>query len=239
MVETSFDAFGEHWDDRVGANGESGGRILVDTLLSTLGPVNGLHIYEPACGNGFLARRLCSLGASEVFASDISPVLINIAKTKYPPNCIRFLVQEASDFSGISRSHFDIVVVHRAIYYIKDVSTFCAGVYQILKPGGRLVFSTLHPLFPAYRKDIGKFDAMGEPITTDLQPQWEKYLHNYEALISSNIGSYKCFKRPVGHYIEACISSGLLIDHVEEVADISQSSIPSSVVLSAKKIIPH
>src|SRR5690606_35515472 len=121
-------------------------------LFDLIGNPAGLVIYDIACGNGYISRKLVREGAQEVFASDISGELIKIAKEKYPEEGIKYFTKEAEDFSGIPKNHFDLVIIHMAIWYVKDVDAFLKNVYKILKPKGRFIFSIDHPMkYSLYR----------------------------------------------------------------------------------------
>jgi ubiquinone/menaquinone biosynthesis C-methylase UbiE len=86
-ASTSFDSFAEVWDRRVRNAGHyTHQHTILPALFALVGNVRGRTVYDVACGNGFLARKLISKGAKEVWASDISPRLIEIATTKYSQN---------------------------------------------------------------------------------------------------------------------------------------------------------
>jgi len=110
MISTSFGKFAAQWD-AVATEDTKMKLPTVSVVFSLLGTTKKKIIYEIACGNGFFARTLVEKGAKEVWASDIAPELIDIAKTKYPPEGISYLVREGSDFSGIPKSYFDAVIL--------------------------------------------------------------------------------------------------------------------------------
>ena len=65
------------WDERQGEEGDLWHRTLIDpTLLRVLGPVEGLHVLDLACGNGYLSRKLARSGA-RVTAVDASAAMID------------------------------------------------------------------------------------------------------------------------------------------------------------------
>ncbi len=243
-VTTSFGKFAALWDKQIGDDGGSG-KVTADAIRKIIGPVKNKTIYELACGNGYLSRQFVRLGAKKVFASDVAKEMIDIASHKYPADKINYLVREATNFSGIPKSYFDIVVIEHGIFYIKDIEKLLQGIKTSLKPGGVFVFSILHPLFPEGRKALGHTHAMGEDL--DTKKIHEQYLKNYSKIVSKNWGDqtvhYRTYKRPLSYYINLCGKAGLLTQEIIEIPSqskvkgkIKKSTIPSAMVI---KVVKH
>ena len=146
-ISSSFDHIAEAWDKKIGEGGNDGSKTTVKAVFELLGDAKNKRVYEIACGNGFLARKLLEQGAKEVWASDTSSRLITIAKENYPSNDIHYSVRDGANFSGFPKSYFDAVIIHQGIFYIKDIASLVRGVARVLKPKGSLIFTLLHPLF--------------------------------------------------------------------------------------------
>ena len=70
------------WDEQQGDEGDLWHRTLIDpTLFRVLGPVEGLHLLDLACGNGYIARKLARSGA-RVTAVDASAPIIKLAQAR-------------------------------------------------------------------------------------------------------------------------------------------------------------
>lgn len=241
--QTSFGHFAKLWDKKVGNQG-AGNKQITTTVIKFLGDISGKKIYDVACGNGFLSRKLLAKKAKTIYASDIAPELIEIAQTKYPADGIKYLVQTGDDFKNIPKNYFDSVVIHQGIFYIKKLENFIKGVSESLKPKGTFVFTMIHPLFPNARKAAGDTTAFGEPI--DDVTMNEKYLTTYESIVTKQWGEenteYLVYKRPMQTYINLCAKYNLLINQIAEIPyqannpKHNKTNIPGSLIIRCTKI---
>jgi 2-polyprenyl-3-methyl-5-hydroxy-6-metoxy-1,4-benzoquinol methylase len=75
----AWDANAEHWDSRMGDEGNDFFNVLCWPVLASFLDVQLVrHILDIACGNGLTSRRLAALGAN-VTAFDFSANLIEKA----------------------------------------------------------------------------------------------------------------------------------------------------------------
>ena len=147
MSGTSFDNFAEEYDKANKNSGDFTHEKTADpALYECIGEIANLTIYDIACGNGYNARYFVKNGAKEVWASDVSPKLIEIASKRYDNAKIKYLVRDATDINDIPENYFDLVTISMAIHYLSDLDTFFANINKILKKDGRIVFVTNHPL---------------------------------------------------------------------------------------------
>ncbi len=111
---------------------------VVRSLLDSLPRGKAL---DAACGTGRHARHLVDRG-HEVLGIDLSPEMLRRAAAGVPE--ARFL---EGDLRGIPAQdeHFDVVVCGLAIGHLADVDAGVGELARVLKPGGRLVVSVLHP----------------------------------------------------------------------------------------------
>lgn len=236
---TSFGAFAKEYDERMGDNGDYTHQNSIDpALFDLLANVKGLKIYDVGCGNGYIARKLVKNGASEVWASDISPELIDIAKTKYPVNGIKYSVQDAADFKGLPEGYFDIVIMNMAIFYVENLEKFAKGIAKILKKDGRFIFSYDHPLRYVAGKDTGRELDPVEEIRPYLQDRAVSVYNTWTKRNDINI-----YYRPMGSYINTLSDVGLMVSRVREPETRTMngstpvhSAIPSKFVIETTKI---
>ncbi len=250
-VKTSFGKFAELWDAKVGEDGSNieAIKLQIPIFFDMLGNLKGKRVYEIACGNGFLSRQLVKKGVKEVFASDVAPALIEIAKTKYESKDIQYMVREGTDMKGLPKNNFDAVVINQGIFYIENLDALFKGIAGILKPGGVVVYNILHPLFPVFRKAIGEDTSMGEPI--DIIELSKKYPKDYTKRVEkiwkvngeAKTVHYLTYKRPIQTYINAAAKYGLLVSQIAEPSSTTKlkgkkksSPIPSSMIIKALKI---
>ena len=248
-VPTSFEHLAELWDSKTLDAGNQSDNGNLAAIQKFLGNVKGKCIYEIACGNGYLSRKIMRAGAKEVYASDASPTLVGFATDKYDRMGINYSVREGTDFTKIPKGHFDAVVIHQGIFYLKDIPKLMKGVRSILKPNGILMFTLTHPLFPVFMAEIGQLPTEGPD---SLVPRSRKYPTNYTKQVNKKWITngkptsvrYIQYSRPLEYYINQCVDAGLLIGGIKETPSktrgknlkIVTSPIPSSYVIKAVKI---
>jgi len=102
----AWDANAEHWDSRMGDEGNDFFNVLCWPVLASLLDVQpGQHILDIACGNGLTSRRLAALGAN-VTAFDFSANLIEKANARSNnyQSLITYHVLDATDEQALLSS---------------------------------------------------------------------------------------------------------------------------------------
>ena len=122
--------------------------FLIPHTLSLLGPVDGKSILDLGCGEGGYARILSKKGAA-VTAIDGSEKLIEIAQKKAGQEglSITHLVRNANALNGIKAQSFDIVLASMSLMDVEDYGGALAESRRVLRKGGKLLMSILHPCF--------------------------------------------------------------------------------------------
>lgn len=218
MDNTSFDPFAEEYDKANGDTGDYTHEHTVDPALwECIGDARGLKIYDIACGNGYNARRFVREGADEVWASDISPKLIEIASNRYenPDSKIKYLVKNATDITDIPENYFDLVTISMALHYIDDLDKFFSNVNKVLKKGGRIVFITNHPL-----ANLGRMDMEFPSYNSEkILKRAKRYLEFYnEKTVSMWTGKEDLviYRAPLSLVINLLAKNGFLVDKMIE-----------------------
>jgi len=238
--DTSWGPIASGYNDSMGDTGDYSHRQTIDPPLFELaGDVTGKAVYDVGCGNGYIARRMVREGASEVWASDISEEMVALAKTRYPSTGITYSVRDAARFDGIPTGHFDLVVMNMVIHLLADIEALARGIHSLLKPGGRFVFSTDHPLRYVAYKAIDAYDV-------DIVGEYEEYLterpiKTYSAW--SGREDLNMYSRPFGAYLNACGRNGLYVREVREPKTVTGSDanpmrtgVPYKMVVLAVKL---
>ena len=137
------------WDERQGDEGDLWHRTLIDpTLFRVLGPVEGLHMLDLACGNGYIARKLARAGARVTGVDASTPVMEHArAREEREPLGIGYHVADAARLDGLGDASFDVVVCNMALRDIPDAEGALREAARVLRPGGRLITSLSHPCF--------------------------------------------------------------------------------------------
>ena len=137
-------------------------RDLVNTpgFLAMLPPVTGLHGLDIGCGEGANTRSVARLGA-RFDAIDVAPTFVAHASEteRAAPLGIAYRVADALHLPFEAAS-FDFAVAFMALMDVPDYRAALAEAYRVLRPGGFLQFSILHPCFsPPHRRVVR--DAAG------------------------------------------------------------------------------
>jgi len=213
------------WDDKMGEEGNDFQRILVNPAserLLNLQP--GETVLEIACGNGVFARRLIQLGA-RVVATDFSAQLLERARARMPEQAdrIEYRLVDATcedQIVALGTQRFDAAVCNQAIMDMTEIDSLMRGIRQVVKPGGRFVFSLCHPCFnyTGMTSCVEESTVDGEIVTT-YSVKITKYLHNGPqkgiGIIGQPVSQYY-FDRPLHVLFNACFRAGLLLDGLEE-----------------------
>jgi 2-polyprenyl-3-methyl-5-hydroxy-6-metoxy-1,4-benzoquinol methylase len=129
--------FTDRYDDTVSA-----------CFLDLLGPVAGLQVLDAACGHGRLTRELARRGA-QVLGADLSDVLLSRARSTeaQEQQGITYLHADLTTPGHLPAGKFDVVTCHFGLSDIDDLDGTLNTLAGALRPGGRFVFSILHPCF--------------------------------------------------------------------------------------------
>jgi ubiquinone/menaquinone biosynthesis C-methylase UbiE len=124
-------------------------------VLRLAGDVRRRRLLDLACGQGRVARELARRGA-RVVGLDLSAELIAGARDaeRSAPLGITYVVGDASRTDGLEAASFDGVVCNYGLSDIDDLGGALDTATTLLRPGGFLVFSILHPCFPGWGDDV-------------------------------------------------------------------------------------
>jgi SAM-dependent methyltransferase len=120
-------------------------RDLVNTpaFFALLPPVDGLLCLDLGCGEGHNTRLLAGRGA-RVVALDVAELFIAAATTQERER-IRYLVGDGAVLP-FRRSSFDAVTAFMSLMDVADPERTLLDVARVLRPGGFVQFSVLHPV---------------------------------------------------------------------------------------------
>jgi SAM-dependent methyltransferase len=125
--------------------------------LDLLGDVAGKHILDAACGPGLYAQELARRGAL-VTGFDQSPRMVELSRSRVPE--AEFRVHDLGDPIGwLPDASVDLVLCALAIEYVDDRVAALRELRRVLRPGGALVLSRLHPTGDWLRHGGDYFEA--------------------------------------------------------------------------------
>ena len=120
-------------------------------LSSHLKP--GMSVLELGCGAGYFTRELVHSGA-DIVAIDVSPELLEIARSNCSAPNVRYQIENAFALS-YDDAVFDSVVGSSVLHHL-EIEKALRDVYRVLKPSGTIFFTEPNMLNPqiAFQKNI-------------------------------------------------------------------------------------
>ena len=110
-------------------------------VRSLVGPLPPGRALDAACGTGRHARHLADMGHS-VVGIDLTPEMLSRARDAVPEAV--FLEADLIDIP-VDDGQFDLVVCGLALAHVADLDRATGELARVLRPGGHLVISVLHP----------------------------------------------------------------------------------------------
>ena len=109
--------------------------------------ING-KVLELGCGWGRGVEKLIS-AANHYTGLDKNTELIKALQAKYPEHT--FKTANFPDLSDFEDNTFDYVVTFQVIEHIQDDKKFLAEAHRVLKPGGKIILTTVNKKFSLSR----------------------------------------------------------------------------------------
>ncbi|HZT42340.1 MAG TPA: class I SAM-dependent methyltransferase [Chthonomonadaceae bacterium] len=220
-----WDANAAFWDDYMGDAGNAFHRELIAPAAERLLALQpGELVLEIACGAGLFARQMAQTGA-QVVATDFSAVFLQRAqeRTKEVADRIEFRQIDATDAQqllSLGERRFDAVVSNMALMDMPTIDPLLSSLSRLLKPGGRFVFTVMHPCFNnnGCVRVVEETDEGGE-LTLCHSVKISKYLSVETAkgigIRGQPVAQYY-FHRPFHVLFNTCFRAGFVLEGLEE-----------------------
>lgn len=188
--------------------------LLNPALQACMGPLGGKKVLDAGCGEGYLSRKMVKAGAS-VEAVDYSTEMLKLARERTPSALgITYHHGNLEKLEMFGDQSFDLIVSNMVIQDLAHYEQAIAEMQRLLVPGGRFIFSILHPCFQTPQSGWVK-DETGKklywkvdqyfnegPLEQDMPyDQEEKFLY---------------FHRTLSSYVQTIIEAGLLLEGMIE-----------------------
>jgi ubiquinone/menaquinone biosynthesis C-methylase UbiE len=112
-------------------------------MIRLAGDVADLKILDAGCGSGPLMEALLAKDAV-VSGFDLSPAMVELARQRLGDDAdVR--VADLGAPLPYPDDAFDLVVASLSLHYVEDWASALAELRRVLKRGGRLVVSIIHP----------------------------------------------------------------------------------------------
>ena len=138
-IELTFDAFANSFENILGRLNYCGPQLVQDYLATLNCPAASLSVLDLGCGTGLVGEVLKPY-ARELVGVDLSQAMLDRAATKQLYHQLH--KSDITDFLLASREQYDLVTCMDTFIYLGRLNEVFALIYQKLKTGGMLVFST-------------------------------------------------------------------------------------------------
>lgn len=212
------------WDEAIGEGDLFQRELVIPAVERLLKVRHGEEVLDIACGNGLFARRLAAVGA-RVVACDFSEVFLERAQARTVENkdLIEYRLVDATDkqqLLSLGANRFDAALCNMALMDMAAIDPLMSALRDSLKPGGRFVFSLLHPCFnnAGTRLSIEQEDRDGELVITKAV-KLTRYLTLSPTRGVGIPGQPKpqvYFERPLSVLFNAGFREGFVLDGLEE-----------------------
>jgi SAM-dependent methyltransferase len=214
------------YDSYMGEGNRFHMQLVRPAVEGLLAPRPGETVLDLACGNGLYARHLADLGC-DVVACDFSQAFIALARKRGAGrrNEVEYRVIDAADpeqLASLGRDRFDAVVCNMAIMDIVDINPMFEWVPKLMKPGGRFVFTIMHPCFNHPEATFAsELDEHEDPPKTRRWLRISNYLDIPPRKGLGVVGQpemHYFFHRPLSDILNLAFTHGMMMDGIMEPA---------------------
>lgn len=176
-------------------------------FLDLVGPVDGLDVLDLACGHGRISRELARRGG-RVLGIDISRRLIAKAEEleRADPLGVAYVAADAS--AAPAGRTVDLAVCCFGLSDIDDLDGALGTVAGAVRPGGRFVFSILHPCFPGGGEVSGSWPPGG-----GYRDEGRWTAAGARSTLRAQVGATH---RMLSTYVDALVRHGLTLQALRE-----------------------
>lgn len=177
--------------------------------------ISGRSILDLGCGRGKIAFEL-SKKAKQSIGVDLSQNFIQEAQRLYKNKNLRYLVSDGRNMKSIKNKSIDIVVSNLVFLIIPSLSNLdeiFSEIERILKPGGKVIFSTSHSYFE--HKNIKNIKTV-----ESVNYNYFKVDDVYKITLRNKLGkptvSFKYYHRKLADIIHLLVKNKFMINQFIE-----------------------
>ena len=118
-------------------------------LLNLAGIRSGMRVLDLGCGTGVTTQMvLQELGSKgHVYALDISPAMLDIARQQVGSKQVTFLKADAADVANLISTPVERIVCNSVFWQFRHKPQVMAALRRVLAPNGLFVFNAPEPYF--------------------------------------------------------------------------------------------
>jgi SAM-dependent methyltransferase len=194
--EAMYESFAKHFAAETGDNSYNA-RYDRPSMLALIGSVEDLDVLDAGCGPGFYTEALLDAGA-RVTAIDVSPSMVRLTRERVGDRADIRVADLERPLEWLADDSQDLVVLALVLHHLDDCPQTLAEFRRVLRPGGHLVLSTVHPMEDWRRLGGGYFDR--ERIVETWNDGWQVAF----------------WRKPLQAWCDAFADAGFLIERLVE-----------------------
>lgn len=132
------------------------------TLPSIMPPIDGLDVLDIGCGTGRWLKHIELLGPRSLTGTDPSGAMLERARATLAPTTALHLSDSTT--LPVDDESTDLVLVSFVLSYLGDLDAFADECVRILRVGGHILLSDMHPVTATERNWIRCFYLDGKRI---------------------------------------------------------------------------
>jgi SAM-dependent methyltransferase len=212
----------ETYDDLADGYGDITGAAIREhyewpAVRDLLPDLDGTRVLDAACGDGFYTARLVGSGADAV-GVDASPEMVARARERFGGSDIEDApevpIHEADLTAGLpflDDGDFDLVLCQLALEHVEDWPAVFGAFARVLRPGGRVVVSTSHPVRDYVDAEYdGREHVLADGATYGAVERADRDWGDDESFV------VPFYRRPLQAVFEPATDAGLLVERVVE-----------------------
>jgi SAM-dependent methyltransferase len=223
-VAQAWDGNADSWAEQVRRGGDAYREHYNNpAFLEFIGDLSGRRVLDAGCGEGYNTRILARRGA-HLTGVDLSARMIELARNEEQrePLGISYEVGSFSDLSIFAAATFAAAVSFMALMDGPDFPGAMRAIYRVLKPGGTLTFSQIHPCFITkglswIRDEAGRETGLTVARYFDATA-WVEHWNFKSAAESAQAEPFAVprFDLTLSDYINAVIDAGFTLRRIME-----------------------
>ncbi len=184
----------------------------IPARMALLPDLAGKAVLDLGCGTGEHCAEYARRGAAKVVGIDISEKMLAVAREKNADPRVeyrRLPMERVGELEG----PFDLVVSALALQYVEDFASVVAAVYNLLKPGGRFVFSQENPINTCFTTgERWTKDAAGNKLWANVSN------YSVDGVRESTwfVDGVKKYHRTFSSVINALADAGFIVEKLVE-----------------------
>lgn len=217
--------------------------LLLPALRALLGELGGRDVLDLGCGTGSDAAWMAARGA-RVTAVDGVPAFVEATRAALAPfpgarAVLHDLRAELPEAVVPGRST-DLVVASMLVSSLPDLEPLLRSVARVLRPGGRLVLSTLHPAFtpPAAKVHAGLLGRIAHRLRRVVVLDYFTEKRLSKGIQGSRIPPLPYHHRTLETLVTSLAACGLVITGLREPRPSDHSAIARTRALNHALRVP-